>query len=314
MPQGRDSADTRALDAAAEGKSQRLTRPFPLNRTFFSQPVLSEALRQEIWRRVKVEGKSVRIVSVEMGVEMRRVGAVVRLVEVEKRMRKENAPLALPYARAIHSMIPTTPYNPSTPTAITLHEPINDLPVHKLTEPQLFYPTSESRAFNRTDAGRVFSAAPRLPDAQDIAQGGEPVEPWKDVAVEMIGKKAHEMQVLKPADSRIPHPHLIPFAQDKSPDSPHAGESRQIAERYAARLRADEAQRADARSKAARKEEARTRRIDTPRWEFIVKEVRATREGTGLDGRGGGSPGYRYGVPSQERKRGTVKIPTRVEA
>lgn len=89
MPQGRDSADTRALDAAAEGKSQRLTRPFPLNRTFFSQPVLSEALRQEIWRRVKVEGKSVRIVSVEMGVEMRRVGAVVRLVEVEKRMRKE---------------------------------------------------------------------------------------------------------------------------------------------------------------------------------------------------------------------------------
>jgi hypothetical protein len=88
-PQGRDTADTRALDAAAESKPQNLTRPFPLNRTFFSQSVLSEPLRQEIWRRVKVDGKSVRTVSVEMGVEMRRVGAVVRLVEVENRMRKE---------------------------------------------------------------------------------------------------------------------------------------------------------------------------------------------------------------------------------
>jgi Eukaryotic mitochondrial regulator protein len=86
--QGPDSADTRALDKAAEG-SKTLTRPFPLNRHFFSQPVLSNALRNEIWKRVKVDGKSVRTVSVEMGVEMRRVGAVVRLVEVEKRMRKE---------------------------------------------------------------------------------------------------------------------------------------------------------------------------------------------------------------------------------
>lgn len=94
-PRGQDTADTRALDAAAEGKTETLTRPFPLNRQFFSQPVLSEALRQEIWKRVKVDGKSVRTVSVEMGVEMRRVGAVVRLVEVENRMRREVRP-ALP--------------------------------------------------------------------------------------------------------------------------------------------------------------------------------------------------------------------------
>jgi len=38
---------------------------------------------------VKVDGKSVRTVSVELGVEMRRVGAVVRLVEVERRMRAD---------------------------------------------------------------------------------------------------------------------------------------------------------------------------------------------------------------------------------
>jgi hypothetical protein len=211
-------------------------------------------------------------------------------------------------------MIPTTAYNPSTPTHITPHEPINDLPVHALTDPQLFYPTSESRPFNRTDAGRVFSAAPRLPDTQDLAHGGTPIAPWQDTTVEIIGKAGADTPVLKPADSRIPHPHLIPFAQDKSADSPFAGESRQIAERYAARLHEDEAQRAEDRRRKAAKEEARTTRIETPRWEFVIKEVRATREGTGLDGRGTGSPGYRYGVPSAERKRGTVKIPTRVEA
>lgn len=211
-------------------------------------------------------------------------------------------------------MIPTTPYNPSNPTAITPHETINDLPVHKLTEPQLFYPTSESRAFNRTDAGRVFSAAPRLPSSADTVGGGLSVAPWQDTGLELIGKKGAEMPVLKPADSRIPHPHLIPFAQDKSPDSPYAGESRQIAERYAQRLLDDEAQRSVRRAAQKAAEEGKTTRIETTRWEFVIKEVSATREGTGLDGRGIGSPGYRYGVPSMERKRGAIKIPTRVEA
>ena len=58
--------------------------PFPLNKNFRSQPVLSEELREEIWERVTVQGKSVRLVSAELGVEMSRVGAVVRLKSVEK--------------------------------------------------------------------------------------------------------------------------------------------------------------------------------------------------------------------------------------
>jgi hypothetical protein len=64
-------------------------RPFPLNRYFQSQPVLSEELRQEIWRRVKTQGDSVRTVSTALNVEMRRVAAVVRLVELEKEMIRE---------------------------------------------------------------------------------------------------------------------------------------------------------------------------------------------------------------------------------
>ena len=65
---------------------------FPNNKHFRSQSVLSEDLRDEIWRRVKEDGKSVREVSVELQVEMRRVGAVVRLKAVEEGWRKEVSP------------------------------------------------------------------------------------------------------------------------------------------------------------------------------------------------------------------------------
>lgn len=63
--------------------------PFPLNRNFSSQSVLSEELREEIWARVVLGRKSVKVVSAELGVDMNRVGAVVRLKTVEKEwMRK----------------------------------------------------------------------------------------------------------------------------------------------------------------------------------------------------------------------------------
>lgn len=92
-----DNPDDAALEDVADGDKDRKLeketkedlRPFPLNQHFVSESVLSEPLRQEVWKRVKVDGKSVRTVSVELGVEMRRVGAVVRLVEVERRMRAD---------------------------------------------------------------------------------------------------------------------------------------------------------------------------------------------------------------------------------
>lgn len=58
--------------------------PFPLNPQFKSQPVLSEELKDEIYKRIVLEGQSVQVVSAELQVEMRRVGAVVRLKSVEK--------------------------------------------------------------------------------------------------------------------------------------------------------------------------------------------------------------------------------------
>jgi Eukaryotic mitochondrial regulator protein len=203
-------------------------------------------------------------------------------------------------------MVPNTPFKP-TPEA---HETINDLPAHSMTLPQIFYPTSESRQFNRVDAGRVFSGAPRLPDEMDVGQGGQSVEPWKDTSVEIVGKPGHERPVLKAADARIPHPHLIAYEKDKLdvylPDA-----ERNM--RYQARLREDEEQRAGQKESDRKREERHTTRVDTGRYEFLIRDCQTTRVGTGLDGRGTQSPGRRYGVPSQERKRGAYKLPTKVE-
>lgn len=59
-------------------------RPFPLNRFFRSQPVLSEELREGIYQFVVKEGKTVPLASITFGVSNERVGAVVRLKQMEK--------------------------------------------------------------------------------------------------------------------------------------------------------------------------------------------------------------------------------------
>ena len=63
--------------------------PFPMNRQFRSEPVLSEELRDEIFRLWKEDGKSVRRISADMQVEMRRVGAVLRLKSVEEEWKNK---------------------------------------------------------------------------------------------------------------------------------------------------------------------------------------------------------------------------------
>ncbi len=64
-------------------------RPFPMNPQFTSQSVLDEALRDEIYNRVQLQGKSVRTVSAELSVAMDRVAAVARLKAVEKEWTKK---------------------------------------------------------------------------------------------------------------------------------------------------------------------------------------------------------------------------------
>ncbi len=62
--------------------------PFPMNRQFRSQSVLSEDFKDEIYKRWQ-NGDSVRRVSADLQVEMRRVGAVIRLKAVEEQWKSQ---------------------------------------------------------------------------------------------------------------------------------------------------------------------------------------------------------------------------------
>ncbi|KAI5463976.1 eukaryotic mitochondrial regulator protein-domain-containing protein [Mariannaea sp. PMI_226] len=146
-------------------------QPFPLNPLFRSQSVLDESMRDLIWDKVTVRGESLKAVSAEMGVDVRRVAAVVRLKEVEKRWVMDGKKLATPYAKAVMKMLPKTTFREGEEN--TPHEPVNEIHVHNLTMQQLFVPVSESRHFTREDAAsafheRVLSADVRSPQPQLI--------------------------------------------------------------------------------------------------------------------------------------------------
>ncbi|KAI9046901.1 hypothetical protein LZ554_008979 [Drepanopeziza brunnea f. sp. 'monogermtubi'] len=166
-PEGEDKKTTAALPP----ETARDLIPYPGNRSFVSQPVLGGMVKEVIWFRIMHEGKTVREVSAEFGVEMSRVGAVVRLKEIEKEWERIGKPLANAYDRAMAKMLPKT-LLAGQGEKINKHETINDLPVHRATGQQIFHPTSESRHFTRADAAKVFD------------------------------KK------LLPADDRVPHPEL----------------------------------------------------------------------------------------------------------
>ncbi|KAJ5104887.1 hypothetical protein NUU61_002234 [Penicillium alfredii] len=290
--------------------------PFPENPTFISQSILSLPLQNEIYKRVVEEKQTVREVSVTFGVDMRRIAAVVRLVELEKRQRSQGKPLALPYARAIHEMVPTTGIA-RNPDQQKMHESINDLPMHPLTGAQMFYPVPESRSFTRVDAGRVFSGAPaqehKIAEKWSSPHHVAERVPKRPHLIELVGKGDNARQVLQPADARIPHPQLIALERDlaKYPDEPLL-----VEQRHQDRLR-DQAEAEQKQREAAQARRERKITSVSPqesRFDYRIKEVAFTTQTTGRDGRAPWAPGRRYGVPSDDRKRGMRKVPTRVEA
>jgi hypothetical protein len=75
--------DTRKKPRPRKLEKRDLT-PFPLNKHFMSQPVLSEEFREVLYLKVVEEKMSVRSVSAEYGVSMERVAAVVRMKQMER--------------------------------------------------------------------------------------------------------------------------------------------------------------------------------------------------------------------------------------
>lgn len=214
-------------------------------------------------------------------------------------------------------MVPTTPLAEPGQRQKP-HESINDLPVHRLTDPQIFWPVSESRQFTRVDAGRVFSGAPAVEhDKEPPVNLEDPSETTSKLMrnpkqIERVGKGDEEHEVLLPADCRIPHPHLVTFERDRL-ENP--GEHRERMQRYEERLREVEEAEQERRRQAKEQLEKRITKVqpEGSRFEFRFKDVVVSKETTGPDGRGTAAPGHRYGVPLEDRKKGHVKIPTKVE-
>ena len=72
-----------------------------------------------------------------------------------------------------------------------------------------------------------------------------------------------------------------------------------------ARIEAAKKAEREARKKAA------IRTVHSGRWDFRFENISV--ESVGSDGRSFRGVGARYGVPHQDRKRGQIKIPRRVE-
>ncbi|KAK6956449.1 hypothetical protein Daesc_001727 [Daldinia eschscholtzii] len=156
---------------------RNVDRPFPLNPHFKSQPVLDDRAREFIWSKIIREGETVKAVSAELGVDIRRVAAIVRLKEVEKDWIAEGKKLAKPYARAVLGMLPTHTFREDRRNEP--FEPINELHVHPYTTKQIFWPTSESRHFTRADAAKAFH--PKLLSADERVPHPELIQMEKEL-------------------------------------------------------------------------------------------------------------------------------------
>jgi len=220
-------------------------RPYPLNQSFRSQPVLSEALREQLYIQVTTYKHDLPSVAATFGVDVRRVAAVVRLKTVEKQWEEEGKQLAKPYSDAVLAMLPQTPFRPETSKPITPHEPINDLPVHPKTRQQIFYPASESRHFTREDAAKVFD------------------------------------DKLLPADARIPLPMLVDLERWKLQGlSREDRQKKQKEKDDAVHFQASESER-----KRVAWEERTQRIVPGRRWDFKFQDISAEKVGKDGRGR-----------------------------
>ncbi|KAK1671980.1 eukaryotic mitochondrial regulator protein-domain-containing protein [Colletotrichum godetiae] len=241
---------SRFQDAEGQGPNYLggFDQPFPMNPFFKSEPVLSEALREEVFRRVKTAKESLKLVSAELGIDVRRVAAVVRMMEIEKQWITERKPLARPYAQAVMGMLPQTPFaEQETGGQQIPHEPVNEIHVHKLTMQQLFVPVSESRQFNREDAAKAFH------------------------------------RNMLSIDDRSPHKELI----DMRRAAHNGGDRKELTRKFRADTRAQEDRLIERERKRSEKAEEETTRVDTGRFEFRFKEMNVETVGKNGRSRGG---------------------------
>ncbi|KAI5840281.1 eukaryotic mitochondrial regulator protein-domain-containing protein [Morchella snyderi] len=143
-----------------ERKDRMSNLPYPMNPAFKSTPVLSNEMREQIYRRVEIEGASVRKASAEFAVSLERIAAVVRLKAVERKWQNEGKHISSYLTKALEQMLPITHFVPADQGQRQIHENIQELFSHPFAGRQAFVPTSESREFTRVDAGKEFGLPP----------------------------------------------------------------------------------------------------------------------------------------------------------
>lgn len=151
-----------------------------------------------------------------------------------------------------------------------VHEPINDVHVHGYTMQQVFLPTSESRHFTRKDAAKAFH------------------------------------RKMLSADERSQHPELVSMMRGVL-NGEKRGES---TKKFVEAARESEQALVRKAEEAKKREEARTTKVESDRFEFRIQSFNSER--VGPTGRDRHATGWRYGAPLDDRKRGKVKIPTSV--
>lgn len=111
---------------------------------------------------------------------------------------------------------------------------------------------------------------------------------------------------LLPADKRVPHPELIQGEQELL-----AGLGpKDIQARAEERSKAVYEKKAAADIRRLQREAAAVKVVPGVRWDFKFRNVSI--DDAGSDGRGLKGTGWRYGVPLYDRRKGEVKIPTKV--
>ena len=110
---------------------------------------------------------------------------------------------------------------------------------------------------------------------------------------------------LLPAEVRIPHPQLYEIAKGIA-----QGKFMEVAKEEAW----DRIQKADIKAQARltnriKDQEARTTTVQSPRSAFKFEDVTVDTKSTGRYSNGIGA---RYGIPHEDRKKGQIKIPTKV--
>ena len=182
----------------------------------------------------------------------------------------------MPYSKAVLEMLPTTPYiDPSKPANKRMRPAVHE-PINDLA----VHPATRQQLWVPVAESRHFTR-------EDAA-------------------KAFDKSLLS-ADERIPHPEMIRTERERA-----AGLSFEERSKLTqARLAVEEAE--QKREEEARQAEIRAHKVvPQRRWDFVFQDVSV--ESAGRDGRSAKGVGWRYGLPHQDRKKGQVKIPTKVEA